>query len=1067
MSYRERVLKALEEGRIIYYDSEYCFPKASKKTEWRYKPASLRVQVFKIGNKPLECYDVWKTGHHWDRIFDLLEQGYFFVAHNAIADIRPDLCDDRILKYAFNGQVMDTIYMERLIHGMSDPIGATEQSVEEDSDEEEQSVGKLNTPFALDSVIKRHTGTTIKKTYQDARNYLKPELSPQVLEYASNDVKYLPAIVQNQIEKIDLLDLWDVVELNHQLLATSWIIKHQGIPINMKELSKYKTELRQKASDIEQKLLEILPKVSYTDTQLIDIYFDTFWVKGKGLCGLTSKCKAKDIVKKKENHAITTVVYKWIEANRDKVTRTVNLRSSGQRLQAFKMLGYKINSTAETELRDYCSKQDAPVIESYLEWQKTNSLLTKVLDNMTYDKYLRKDNTVPSTFTWVKALNGRSSSQDMNVQQCLSGDTEVLTEEGWKRIDSLKASEKVAQYNKGVIEFTKPLRLVENVSSEMLHIKSTHINLKVTKNHRCLLRSNFKGKEKFRDVLAQNFPSTGYQHIHSGIYNSAGIDESDEFIQLLVATQADGSYLARSIEYSFSKQRKVDRLISILDKLNAVYEIKKSTVYRPDRVRIYLKDSNLVSKLREYMPNKEFKSWILSLNHQQLTTFCYETLLWDGCDLRNRSKTVKGIGEYCSTIKVNSDWVQTAWMLIGKRAKLKEVDRRAIDKKGSLSYRVYITDTDMTHIDNRQITSFKSKSYCVEVPSSYIVIRTDGCTSITGNCPRELKSLYGTPSGKVKVEYDYSAIELMKLLNDFPVNELTPLLFDDKEDIHLYNAATFFNRDYEELKVLHKQKDPTVKQLRNAAKTVIYFLQYKTPKYAEDRYVTGTNKLIEIFNNSLGWALERETAEALIITGEQILQKWTTEKTFMDKDIIKLANSDISLNSVLLSHLRDSKEDINLAINEGIIYFRGAMNMLYMFDLLRDRIYTPEKTEWDEEREEYKLRREYINNRSLYSCRIAGPVAIAAKRAVNRIQKELYDKYGYQHAWLGLFVHDSMTAYCHEDIAKDVDHIVKFNMLKEMYDCAGFSKVPVYIEGAVGDNPESKYGYFEGNIMTF
>lgn len=752
MSYRERVLKAFKEGKIIYYDSEYCFPEAAKKTEWRYKPAKLRVQVFKVDNKPLEVYDVWKTGHHWDRIFQLLEEGYFLVAHNAIADVRPDLCDDRILKYLFNAQVLDTIYMERLVHGMTNPVNAdTLESEDDEEREDEPEVGKLSTPFALDSLIKRYTGTIIKKTYQDARNYLKSELSEAVLEYASNDVKYLPAILEAQLDKIDILGLWDVVELNHELLASSYIIKAQGIPIDMKELARYRTELKAKSDEIEKKLLDILPRVQYTTTQLIDIYFDTFWVKGKGLCGVLSKVKAKDIVKKGENHALTSVVLRWVDENRDKITRAVNLRSSGQRLQAFNQMGYNLSSTSETVLREFSSKFHAPVIDKYLEWQKINSLLTKVLNNMTYDKYLRKDNTVPSTFTWVKALNGRSSSQDMNVQQL----------------------------------------------------------------------------------------------------------------------------------------------------------------------------------------------------------------------------------------------------------------------------------------------------------------------------PRELKSLYGTPAGKTKIEYDYSAIELMKLLNDFPVNELTPLLFDDKEDIHLYNAATFFNRDYEELKQLHKQKDPVVKQLRNAAKTVIYFLQYKTPKYAEDKYVTGTNKLIEIFNNGLDWQLEKEAAESLIITGERILHRWTTEKINMDKDIIKLANSNILLDSVLLSHIKNSKEDIDMAINEGIIYFHGALNMFYKFDLLQDSIYSPEKTEWDESREEYRLRREYINNRSLYSCRIAGPVAIAAKQAVRKAQKILHERFGYQHAWIGLFVHDSMTAYCHKDIASQVDEIVRVCMLEEMYNIAGFSNVPVYIEGAIDGEPEKKYGYHDGKIMTF
>lgn len=1056
MSYRERVLKAFKEGKIIYYDSEYCFPEAAKKTEWRYKPAKLRVQVFKVGNKPLEVYDVWKTGHYWDRIFQLLEEGYFLVAHNAIADVRPDLCDDRILKYLFNAQVLDTIYMERLVHGMTNPVNAdTLESEDDEEREDEPEVGKLSTPFALDSLIKRYTGTIIKKTYQDARNYLKSELSEAVLEYASNDVKYLPAILEAQLDKIDILGLWDVVELNHELLASSYIIKAQGIPIDMKELARYRTELKTKSDEIEIKLLEILPRVQYTTTQLIDIYFDTFWVKGKGLCGVLSKVKAKDIVKKGENHALTSTVLRWVDENRDKITRAVNLRSSGQRLQAFNQMGYKLSSTSETVLREFSSKFHAPVIDKYLEWQKTNSLLTKVLNNMTYDKYLRKDNTVPSTFTWVKALNGRSSSQDMNVQQlprelkslygtpvnkikieydyCLHPDTELLTSTGWKKVLDIELNDLVWQVNPGTLKgsFTNPQRVIKQDYKGVLYwIGNARGVLGVTENHTMLYGAQQSKRPDFRAIRkSQEGFRNGEVLLTSSLQDIVSDYTSDE-INTICMLQADAHFTRHgSYVLQLANPRKREEARRLLGRSGKITQRSgKLDIESWYGIKV---DSPLLQ-------GKSLKLMTLGGNQAEQLKSCLE--FWDGT--RDHGDTTR----YFSTQKDNIDEVQSYFVRSGYEANIKEC--RKVSEKHKQCYSVNIRlqkgirlrpETDILE------EQYEGKVGCVTVSEGFILVRYKGQTFITGNC----------------------AIELMKLLNDFPVNELTPLLFDDKEDIHLYNAATFFNRDYEELKQLHKQKDPVVKQLRNAAKTVIYFLQYKTPKYAEDKYVTGTNKLIEIFNNGLDWQLEKEAAESLIITGERILHRWTTEKINMDKDIIKLANSNILLDSVLLSHIKNSKEDIDMAINEGIIYFHGALNMFYKFDLLQDNIYSPEKTEWDESREEYRLRREYINNRSLYSCRIAGPVAIAAKQAVRKAQKILHERFGYLHAWIGLFIHDSMTAYCHKDIASQVDEIVRVCMLEEMYNIAGFSNVPVYIEGAIDGEPEKKYGYHDGRIMTF
>jgi hypothetical protein len=745
-------------NKVIYYDSEYCFPGTTKISEWRWAPGKLRVQTVKIGNGPIRVIDVWKEGNIWHEIFDLLEQGYRFVAHNAIADIRPDLCPEQILKYVRNGQIHDTIYMERLIHGMTDPIDGTIESIQDpdsDDDEEEYSeeqIDKFNKKpkhFALDKVIYRHTGVIVPKTYQDARTYFAETLSPKVLEYCKNDVKYLPQIYRQQCDLIKKLDLGQVVELNHKLLATSYIVQKYGVPINCQKLQDSRLEYANKAKELEEKLLSIMPKVSYTDVQLIDIYFDTYWTKGVGLAGITNKTNAKDMVKKRVNHFLTTSVWNWIEERRDQYLKAPNLNAPAQKLQSFKKLGYDLKDTSETTVKNFMSGGEYPVLESYLVFQKVNKINNTYLKNIDYTAYLRRDNTIKTTFTWVKALNGRSSASDMNVQQL----------------------------------------------------------------------------------------------------------------------------------------------------------------------------------------------------------------------------------------------------------------------------------------------------------------------------PRELKTLYGTPEGMVKIEYDYSAIELMKMLNDYPQDDLVRLILDDSEDIHLYNAAKFFNQNYEDLKRRHKEKDSEVKKFRNAAKTVIYFLQYKTPKKPDEKFVTGTAKLMEIFKTDLGWELAKEEAEHMIITGENIIKKWTTEKLLIDGDISKLAKEDGNLQSELLGPIRRSAQELNTALEEGIITFKGALGMYYKFDLIRDHIYTPEKEHYDDARDEWTVKKEYVNSRSLYSCRVAGPIAIGAKKSVQSIQEELASKYGPDKARLGLFVHDSMTCYCVPEIKEDVEKILVTNMLKVMYDVGGFDTLPVYIEGGIEGEPEKKVGYHGKGIV--
>jgi hypothetical protein len=734
--------------KCFFLDLEYCYPSASKKSEWRYHKAKLRIMTLKVGKGPTRVVDVWKESDIWDEVFDLLAQGYILVSHNVIADVRPDLCDERILPYLLKGQIWDTLYVEKLINGMTDPVGdwsnegaSVDEEFEEDEniDNEHKDFSKV---FALDSLIYRHTGIVVKKLYQDARNYLRLDLPEAVLQYCKEDIKYMHRIYENQAKKVEELDLQYIVDMNHKLIATSYIIMKYGVAIDIDRLTTDRREYKLKAANLEEKLMHVLPKVPYSDTQLIDLFFKMYWVKG-GLAGFTSKTKAIEAVKKNQNHSLVTRVRDWIEANREKFLHPVNLSAPAQKLESFKRMEIRLPDTAEKTVKNYLMDNDSLALESYLSWQRCNSLLKKVLEKFDYGMYLRPDNTIRSTFYWVNALNGRSTCSEANVQQI----------------------------------------------------------------------------------------------------------------------------------------------------------------------------------------------------------------------------------------------------------------------------------------------------------------------------PRDLKSIFGKPLGMVSISFDYAAIEFYKLLNDYPEQELLNIMLSDNDDIHIYNAAKFFDRKYDELLALHKAKDKDTKNLRNASKTVIYFLQYKTPKNPDEHFVTGTAKLMEIFRTDLGWDLSKEMAEKLIIQGEAILRSWTKEKLAIDADVLSMANGKSNLKSKLLRHLRQNPEDMKRALEDGVIFFRGAKNMYYKFDMGRDYIYTPEEQVWDAKEERYKTKREYVNSRSLYSCAVAGPVAIGAKHAVMDIQKELYEKYGPDNARLNLFVHDSVTVYCKPELAEEVKEIVIRNLLHTMYDIGGFRALPTKIEGGIDGQPDEIYSY--------
>jgi len=78
---------------------------------------------------------------------------------------------------------------------------------------------------------------------------------------------------------------------------------------------------------------------------------------------------------------------------------------------------------------------------------------------------------------------------------CLSMDTEVLTNGGWKFFNQLSMDDEIATLKENELVYEKPIKLLHypDFEGEMYHIKSQQVDLKVTSNHRMLVSS---GKRK-------------------------------------------------------------------------------------------------------------------------------------------------------------------------------------------------------------------------------------------------------------------------------------------------------------------------------------------------------------------------------------------------------------------------------------------------------------------------------------------------------------------------------------------------------------------------------------------
>ena len=77
------------------------------------------------------------------------------------------------------------------------------------------------------------------------------------------------------------------------------------------------------------------------------------------------------------------------------------------------------------------------------------------------------------------------------VLTCLSADTEILTRDGWKGVDTISENDMIAQYEDENIDFAKPIRIIKKKhSGNFVSCEGRYTNLRVTDDHTILYRKS-------------------------------------------------------------------------------------------------------------------------------------------------------------------------------------------------------------------------------------------------------------------------------------------------------------------------------------------------------------------------------------------------------------------------------------------------------------------------------------------------------------------------------------------------------------------------------------------------
>jgi superfamily II DNA or RNA helicase len=337
------------------------------------------------------------------------------------------------------------------------------------------------------------------------------------------------------------------------------------------------------------------------------------------------------------------------------------------------------------------------------------------------DKYLKY--VTFSTYVGIKKYKDKSF--DMLISdECFRGDTEILTDKGFKRFDKLDKSELIAQYeDDGSIRFVKPINYTSRQHLGVLEKVYLGRNryCYMTPNHNQVYRTS-KGILKTTQICNMKFNQNN-KLIVSG--RGVGLNKSvlSPLERLLIAIQADGTLQRHQINESVysiqvTKERKKERLYYLLQQYGNYTKIKG----RPEVDRYMIKlpkgDAKLLST-----------HFDLNMSYTRAIDFIHEIVEWDG------SKSMNNTLYYSSIIKENADFVAAVACIAGFKSlvSIEEDDRSTTYNK---VYRVFMRKSFEvgTQVMKKESIDYNGMVYCVEVPSHKIVVRAEGYTFISGNC---------------------------------------------------------------------------------------------------------------------------------------------------------------------------------------------------------------------------------------------------------------------------------------------------------------------------------------------
>lgn len=303
----------------------------------------------------------------------------------------------------------------------------------------------------------------------------------------------------------------------------------------------------------------------------------------------------------------------------------------------------------------------------------------------------------------------------------VSGDAEVLTPDGWLKIEDWTGGE-IAQWShikggEGEITFAPATRAAFDHEGDLIRLRGPSSELLCTPDHRIptiSCRGNLTTR-RAGDLCHMNWAIPLGGHLKKNFVSHVQT-------RLVVMFQADGR--AGRSNLHFTKRRKIERCQNLLQEAGIDFSLQ----IHPDGTTT-IQTHNAPAWLEQ---SKKFGPWLL--DHDP-AIFVDELKHWDGCtDPRNLDPGTS----YATCSRINAEWVQTMASLAGTRAHIQERPDR--DPNWNTGYRVHVHSSGSRSWLKKGWTFEREpgsgKVYCARTQTGYFLVRYRGTIQVTGNTGR-------------------------------------------------------------------------------------------------------------------------------------------------------------------------------------------------------------------------------------------------------------------------------------------------------------------------------------------